>query len=188
MAKRRKRLTKNQKEWRKEIANLKKRIARQRKAGYDVPESIIPPKPKRVTRAALQRIKAIKAKEIKQASTYSPPEPEPAQEEDWSYEGEGNTFHDDWAIDWVFNRFMLDLAPFRAAFYDRMNSWLAELVRKHGRRAVGEMLIEGYNNGVMITYREAYDEDALAQYVAFMEANLPVTDEMRENVYEDLGL
>lgn len=60
MATKRKKKTKNQIEYQKQRRRLQNAVYRGRKQGYEYPEDIIPKMPKRVTKKALENIKAIK--------------------------------------------------------------------------------------------------------------------------------
>lgn len=60
MAMKRKKKTKNQIEYQKQRRRLQNAVYRGRKQGYEYPENIIPEMPKRVTKKALETIKAIK--------------------------------------------------------------------------------------------------------------------------------
>ncbi len=70
-------------EYKRELANLKRRIKRQEKKGYIIPSTVIPQKPKRVTQASINRLKSIKANQIKaKASDYIPVKPALSRFED----------------------------------------------------------------------------------------------------------
>lgn len=64
-----KKLTPSQKRYVKEISNLKKRVKRAEKAGFDFPEDIIPSKssfPKRITKSILEDLKSLRGNKLYQ--------------------------------------------------------------------------------------------------------------------------
>lgn len=66
-----KKLTKNQQEYQKQIARLKRAIRKLEKEGYKFTEDIIPKVPQRVTKKSLQQISSIKPKQLKELATKS---------------------------------------------------------------------------------------------------------------------
>lgn len=68
--------SKLEREYKRELSNLKRRIKTQEKKGYVIPSTVIPQKPKRVTQASINRLKNISAKTIKsKAIDYIPVKP-----------------------------------------------------------------------------------------------------------------
>lgn len=76
--KKKQRLTPSQQRYEKEIANLKKRVKRAEKLGFDFPEEIIPlERPKRITKKVLEELRSIRGEKLyKQAILYEKPEDE----------------------------------------------------------------------------------------------------------------
>lgn len=76
--KKKQRLTPAQQRYEKEIANLKKRVKRAEKLGFDFPEEIIPlERPKRITKKVLEELRSIRGEKLyKQAILYEKPEDE----------------------------------------------------------------------------------------------------------------
>lgn len=76
--KKKQRLTPSQQRYEKEIANLKKRVKRAEKLGFDFPEEIIPlERPKRITKKALEELRSIRGEKLyRQAILYEKPEDE----------------------------------------------------------------------------------------------------------------
>lgn len=72
MAKKSKKLTPLQKEYQKQVKRIKQIITRAEKRGYrfENKQSIIPPKPKRITQASIRRLKEIKPITLYKKSTY----------------------------------------------------------------------------------------------------------------------
>lgn len=72
------RLTPSQQRYEKEIANLKRRVKRAEKLGFDFPEEIIPSeRPKRITKKIIEELRSIRGEKLyKQAILYEKPEDE----------------------------------------------------------------------------------------------------------------
>ena len=72
------RLTPSQQRYKKEIANLKKRVKRAEKLGFDFPEEIIPSElPKRITKKHIEELRSLRGEKLyKQAILYEKPEDE----------------------------------------------------------------------------------------------------------------
>lgn len=70
MAKRQ-RKTANQQSWDKEIKRLKQFVRRAEKRGFSFPEGIIPDKPQRITKAAIERLKGLNPKKLYDRATYT---------------------------------------------------------------------------------------------------------------------
>lgn len=65
------RKTANQESWNKEIKRLKQFVRRAEKRGFSFSEDIIPDKPQRVTKKAIERLKKLNPKEIYKQATYT---------------------------------------------------------------------------------------------------------------------
>ena len=67
---RKKKQTQAQKEYRKEQQRIKRFIKRAQERGFMFDESVLPPTPKRITKASVQKLKKLTAKELYKRATY----------------------------------------------------------------------------------------------------------------------
>lgn len=66
-----------------------------------------------------------------------------------------------------------------------LRNWLNSIISKYGKDDVATMLQEGANNGVVLTYDIAYDNEKLQGYIADMLDFLPeMTEQWKEDVME----
>lgn len=179
-------LTPMQEAFKKEQNRLKRAIQREyRKTGVELDKDLIPDMPKRVTQKSLREIKSIKPKHLRNESQFV--DYETGEILDYS------TAKDLWQSEQrilspitlnvdetIIAQFKDSLTKYNTDFQNKMNTWLDNLINtyptgsENGKVAVAQMLMEGAQSGVLVTYRMAYSETMLSEYMAEMLDYLPM--------------
>lgn len=200
-------------EYRKQRKRIQSAIRRLEKRGYVVPENLLPDIPKKITPASVRRLqkldlnkiyeKSVKVdfetgeiipgkegriQERKEASKRAaqtrkenlrnarPTPPPPPPEPDYSaFPNESDIVIQNFRAD-VIARFPENAAPI-------LERWLSDLERIYDRRDIAIMLQEAADNGVVIDYKVAYNNDLLMGAIADFMDFLP---DASQGVKQDL--
>lgn len=197
----------------KELARIKRTLKAAKQRGYEWQENPIPDRPKRIRRESVEALKKKRPEYFYKKARYVDKETgeiltglqgrqlERKKAARKAAETRQRAKEDFFAKT-VIQQYRTELNKWRPAFQDKMNAWLdrvLESVRRHeddiemsAERAVAQMLEQGRQNGLIITYIEAYDNEACAYYMTQMLNYLPeigqmFVDEMTEYIYEESG-
>lgn len=160
--------------FRKEQQRLRRAISRElRKTGVELDRSQIPEMPSRVTKKQLENIRSIKPKNLRQGSEYIDYETGEIidynrAKELWKEEQRTVT---PTTLDFnntVIDSFFDSLEKYNQSFNSKMRGWIHTLVSQYGEDAVAQMLMEGAENGVIITVQIAYSDEACSAYMSEM--------------------
>lgn len=160
--------------FRKEQQRLRRAISRElRKTGVELDRSQIPEMPSRVTKKQLENIRSIKPKQLRQGSEYIDYETGEIidynrAKELWKEEQRTVT---PTTLDFnnsVIDSFFDSLEKYNQSFNAKMRGWIHTLVSQYGEDAVAQMLMEGAENGVIITVQIAYSDEACSAYMSEM--------------------
>lgn len=200
MAKRKK-PTQLQFEYNKQVKRLKQAVRRAEKRGYIIPDTIIPEKPKRITRKAVEKLKQITPTEIysksekldfetgeliagdvarkiersisakKATKTRKEKRFNAKLGESEYYTPAYETFPSGAEI--VISNFKADLARFPEVAQPIVNHWLNRLINDYSLEDVAEMLENAAAQGLGVDYSVAYREDRLLDRLSEMLEFLP---------------
>lgn len=208
MAKARK-LTANQKAYRKEVQRLKQAIRRAEKKGYVFEEDALPAIPKRVTKKALQRIQETKPKDLYKKAVkldLSTGEVIPALEArqierkqaaqkavqtrklNQAETGQAWQSSDFKLPDFskvVITNFKAHIAQFNTEASSMLRNWIDALIAKFGEGQVATMLNDGAESGNIVTYQIVYKQEALLEYMSNMMDYLPDVGEFTKQEMTD---
>ena len=160
--------------FRHEQQRLRRAISRElRKTGVELDRSQIPEMPSRVTKKQLENIRSIKPKHLRQGSEYVDYETGEIidynrAKELWKEEQRTVT---PTTLDFnntVIDSFFDSLGKYNQSFNSKMRGWIHTLVSQYGEDAVAQMLMEGAENGVIITVQIAYSDEACSAYMSEM--------------------
>ena len=160
--------------FRKQQQRLRRAISRElRKTGVELDRSQIPEMPKRVTQKQLENIRNIKPKDLRKGSEYVDYETGEIidynrAKELWKEEQRTVT---PTTLDFnntVIDSFFDSLEKYNQSFNAKMRGWIHTLVSQYGEDAVAQMLMEGAENGVIITVQIAYSDEACSAYMSEM--------------------
>lgn len=194
MAKRRvkKKYTKNQELFLKEQRRLTSFIARKEKEGYWFDENIVPQMPKRVTAKALEEIKSITPNTLykhaewvdretgefmsaRQKLTENRQKGQEVrkQKQEFFSENAGWLYAtDNMAMDnfydLVVKNFISKLHVFNGDLAKVLEDWVMNLVKGNGVENVAQMLLQGEQNGVVVTFTVIYHKPSMLNYMADM--------------------
>ena len=197
----------------KELRRIKRFLKAAEKRGYEWKESPIPDRPKRIRRESVEALKKKqpeyfykKARYVNKETGEILPGLQGRQlERKEAAQKAAETRRrakEDFFAKAVIDQFRKGLNKWRPAFQDKMNAWLGRVlaaVRRNeddiemsAERAVAQMLEQGQQNGLILTYIEAYEEEACAYYMTQMLNYLPdigpsFIDEMVEFIYTESG-
>ena len=160
--------------FRKEQKRLRRAISRElRKTGVELDRTQIPEMPSRVTKKQLENIRSIKPKHLRQGSEYVDYETGEIidynrAKELWKEEQRTVT---PTTLDFnnsVIDSFFDSLEKYNQSFNSKMRGWIHTLISQYGEDAVAQMLMEGAENGVIITVQIAYSDEACSAYMSEM--------------------
>lgn len=197
MAKRKK-LTPNQREYRKQITRLNRAIRRIEKAGYVFQEDISFEMPKRVTKKAIERLKSIKPKDLYQFTVRLNPETgeiipgqeariESARERarkaaETRRNNRENAMTFGQYQDTIIQNFKNYILGFPRSISERLISWINALIQQAGTEAVVTMLTNSPDVFREYLIRVSYDsETAVTEYAASMMEYLPDLSDQRKS-------
>lgn len=193
-----KKFTPMQEAFRKEQKRLLRAIQREyRKTGVELDRDLIPQMPNRVTKKALQDIKNIKSRDLRKESQFVDYETgeilDYSQAKDkWQNEQQIAVPYTLNVDDAIIANFMGSLSKYNIDFQNKMRSWLNGLIneypngREAGKSAVAQMLHEGAENGVVVTYRIAYSDEMLSEFMADMLDYLPSDVRTKADIMEEM--
>lgn len=193
-----KKFTPMQEAFRKEQKRLLRAIQREyRKTGVELDRDLIPQMPNRVTKKALQDIKNIKPRDLRKESQFVDYETgeilDYSQAKDkWQNEQQIAVPYTLNVDDAIIANFMGSLSKYNTDFQNKMRSWLNGLIneypngREAGKSAVAQMLHEGAENGVVVTYRIAYSDEMLSEFMADMLDYLPSDVRTKADIMEEM--
>ena len=193
-----KRFTPMQEAFRKEQKRLLRAIQREyRKTGVELDRDLIPQMPNRVTKKALQDIKNIKPRDLRKESQFVDYETgeilDYSQAKDkWQNEQQIAVPYTLNVDDAIIANFMGSLSKYNIDFQNKMRTWLNGLIneypngREAGKSAVAQMLHEGAENGVVVTYRIAYSDEMLSEFMADMLDYLPSDVRTKADIMEEM--
>lgn len=201
MAKKRKKPTKLQIEYNKQVKRLKQAVRRAEKRGYIIPDNIIPKQPKRITRKTVERLNKITTKDIYAKSKKLDFETgelisgEVARKQERSeaakkaaktrkekrfnaksgvseyYTPSYEMFPSGAEI--IISNFKADLARFPEVAQPIVSQWLNRLINDYSLEDVAEMLENAAAQGLGVDYSVAYREDILLDRLSEMLEFLP---------------
>ena len=207
MAKKKKKPTKLQLDYRKQVKRLKQAIRRAEHRGYVIPENIIPPQPKRITKKSVERLQKITPTEIYKKSVrvdfetgeLIPGEIARAQERSEAAKkaartrkekrfnakkGESEYFtyseaYEDFpsAEDIIISNFRAQMTRFPEVAAPIVNKWLNRILHDYDKKDVAKMIEECATQGLGIDYSIAYREDLLMDRLTEMLDLLPGASE-----------
>lgn len=197
----------------KELARIKRTLKAAKQRGYEWQENPIPDRPKRIRRESVEALKKKRPEYFYKKARYVDKETgeiltglqgrqlERKKAAQKAAETKRRAKEDFFAKT-VIQQFRKELNKWRPAFQDKMNVWLDRVIERVRReeddigmsaeRAVAQMLEQGRQNGLIITYIEAYDNAACSYYMTQMLNYLPdigqnFVDEMTEYIYQESG-
>lgn len=193
-----KKLTPMQELFKKQQKRLLRAIQREyRKTGVELDRDLIPQMPNRVTKKALQDIKNIKPRDLRKESQFVDYE----TGEILDYSEAKDKWQNEQQIvvpytlnidDAIIGNFMGSVSKYNTDFQTKMRSWLNGLIndypqgREAGKAAVAQMLHEGAENGVVVTYRIAYSDEMLSEFMADMLDYLPSDVRTKADIMEEM--
>lgn len=177
----------------KQIKRLKRAISREyRKTGVELDPDLIPQMPKRVTKKALENIKSIKPKDLRREAQYYDPE----TGEIFDYNQVKNMWKEEQRLPQkipyidtdsrVINSFRDSYSKFNDDFKRDMDAWLNNLRTQYGDNVVSQMLMEGAENGLVITYKEAYDDAKRLSFQSEMLNYLDMNARTKEQILSEI--
>ena len=197
----------------KELRRIKRFIREAGKRGYEWKESPIPDRPKRIRRESVEALKKKRPEYFYKKARYVNKETgeiltglQGRQLERKAVAQKAaetkQRAKEDFFAKTVIQQYRTELNKWRPEFQDKMNAWLDRVIESvrpneddlgmSAERAVSQMLEQGRQNGLIITYIEAYDNEACSYYMTQMLNYLPeigqrFVDEMTEYIYEESG-
>lgn len=195
MARKKRKLTPNQQEAKKQETRITRALKRLSKRGYDVSGVDLPKRPSRVTKAYLNKLRALDMPTIYQKSTYLIKETgeiiggQEARKRERSkaakrgyqrrieriaikqLEGEGITFTEspvsqEQAVNMIISNWKSEINGLNDNAQLFLLNWLDGVIRKYGEAEAARILEEGQGNGLEITRKESYDRAALIEYAS----------------------
>lgn len=177
----------------KQIRILKRAISREyRKTGVELDPNLIPEMPKRVTKKQLENIKQIKPKDLRRETQYIDTETGEIIDYEqaknlWQEEQRSNQYIPTIDVnDRVIQSFRDTYSKFNDDFKNIMDRWLNQLRSQYGDSAVSQMLMEGAENGLIITYKEAYDEAKALAFQSEMLSYLNMDARTKEEILAEI--
>lgn len=162
--------------FRHEQQRLRRAIAREyRTTGVELDKNLIPEMPKRVTQKQLENIRQIRPRNLRYETTYYDPEDLDRQikypEAKRIWQEEQRQVNVVPQIDFnntVIDSFLNSLEKYNQNFQLKIKAWINQLISQYGEDAVAQMLMEGAENGVIVTTQIAYNDEACSAYMAEM--------------------
>lgn len=180
--------------FRHEQQRLRMAIAREyRKTGVELDRNLIPEMPSRVTKKQLENIKGIRPKDLRYETKYYDPEDLDRQinyqEAKRIWQEQQRQVNVIPQID--FNNTVIDsyfdsISKYNDDFQRKIRCWVNELIGRHGIDAIAEMLMEGAENGVVVTTQIAYHDAACSAYMSEMLTYLNPTPRTRAEILAEL--
>jgi len=197
----------------KELNRIKRTIKAAKERGYEWEESPLPKRPKRIRRESVEALKKKRPEYFYKKARYVNKETGEILtglqgrqlERKAAAKKAAETRRrakEDFFAKAVIQQYRTELNKWRPAFQDKMNAWLDRVIESvrpneddigmSAERAVAQMLEQGRQNGLIITWEEAYHEDACSYYMTQMLNYLPeigqrFVDEMTEYIYQESG-
>ena len=211
MAKKKKKQTPLQREYVKQRNRLKQAIKKAEKRGYIFEDDVLPKQPKSITRSSVERLQKIKPKDLYEKAQYvdkSTGEIVPGREGKY-YERKEATrkaqqtrarkkskvspytppveeYYPSFST-MVISNYRAHIRQFNDACYSLLNDWLERIIRSNGEDDTAEMLEQGAENGLIVTYKIAYAKDKLFDYMTDMLNYLPEAgDIFKEDIMQAL--
>ena len=162
--------------FRHEQQRLRRAIAREfRKTGVELDLNLIPEMPSRVTQKQLENIKGIRPRDLRYETKYYDPEDLDRQinyqeaKRIWSEEQrQVNVIPQIDFNNTVIDSFLDSLDKYNQNFQIKIKAWINQLISQYGENAVAQMLMDGAENGVIVTTQIAYNDEACSAYMAEM--------------------
>lgn len=189
------------KDYQKERQRISRQLKRMEGRGYYWDKDILPPIPKRVTQASVNRLKKLKTDDIYRKAMYLDRETgeimiglagrklerhragmrgaETKRRTREYYEYNEDRFKPTDSVvsismdDVFITNFRATLDNWNEALRNVVNDWIDHLIAEYGKHDVAVMLADGTASGCVITYQEAYDSSKLKDYMAEMIDFLP---------------
>lgn len=208
MAKRKKR-TPLQQEYYKQRQRIQRGIKRVEKRGYILQKEILPPVPKKITKQSVSRLAKIKpetiyknavkldietgelvegtkARNIERLNRKKDRRYNAKQEKTEEFEYDYTGFPE--FADIVISNFRADIAmKFPKVAYPKVTTWLDQLLTRYSKYDVAQMLQDAAENGIMIDYSVAYNDELLnARLGEFLNFLPGVSQGWKEDIMEQL--
>ena len=185
-----KKLTKNQTEYRKQINRIKRAYREAEKMGIFFTEKKIPELKNRVYRKDIEALKKIKPRMIRESGYYQNEFLDTAVTgRDLTaairqYKKKEKTLHYYEQLIRGYKKGINIYAGSKLMTY--IFNWIDRIVADRGAEDVGKMLLEAEKNGVIFTRTEAYSMDNLKNYVVSLLDYLPEAYKMESQYYSEL--
>ena len=185
-------VTQTQKEYRKERRRIQRQINRMINRGYIVPENLLPPTPKTVTKASVRRLKKIDTKSIYRKSLYIDIETgeqltgEQGRklERSISARKASQTRRErkphtpptplPSITDVVIGNYLAQLNAFaNAPLAQNLATWFNKILSEYGREETAKMLSDGTESGYIINWEVLYNSESFNTYITGMLEYLP---------------
>lgn len=214
MAKKRKRLTQAEIEYNKNRKRITQFIRRAESRGYRFDDNILPKKPKRVTAASVRRLKKLTPEALYKRSVYGGEatfgeivpgvagrklekkasankaaqtrrRPKPSQTEPFQPPTPKVNLYNGAAAEVIISNFVSHVRGFNEHAQQVVMGWLRIAIDKHGKEDVAVMLNKAADEGHIITYKIAYDDEKLAGFLSDMIEYLPEAGELTKEEFAD---
>lgn len=185
-------VSQTKKEYRKERQRIQRQINRMINRGYIVPENLLPPVPKTITKASVRRLAKIDTKTIYRKSQYL------NLESGELLTGEqGRKFERSESArraaqtrrerkqptpptaipsitDIIIGNYFAQLNSFRnAPLVQNLETWFNKILSEYGREETSKMLSDGIEAGYIINWEVLYNSDSFNTYITGMLEYLP---------------
>lgn len=213
MAKKKK-LTPNQQEWRKQTKRINDLIRRLEKRGYIVDKSTLIKIPKTITKKALERIKGIKTAEIIKKSKFKLPETGEIirGEEGKKYENirrsqkaaktrkekqrvkeaptepptAENTMPRQAFYNMVIENYFANLPGQSGTITYKVYEIVNSLIDQYGIEQIATVMLKASEQGLILTREIWYSDELRAEYFRQFISILPISKEEMERLYDDI--
>lgn len=191
MGKRKRTKSPLQKEYEKQRLRLKAAVRRAEKRGYRFGDNPIPPRPKSIRQASVNRLKKITPEKLRAKATMlvdfetgeitelnvpkytqGTPTQQPTNTSGFNPPENINTdvsFYDLTII----TQFRANVNQFNEYSSNILNTWLDRLLVEHSPHDIAQMLEDGAEQGLLVNYTIVYDRDKLMGYMSDMLDYLP---------------
>lgn len=192
------RLTKNQKQYLKELRRLKRGLYRYTKYGIQPTQIITEELPKRVTKKALQNLQKLKPLDIVKTFDFVAPDTGEVIKYNQLRQLYNKTIFTDLVptpkeprmqapsfSKVVISNFKAQLTDYPAMAQPLLLDWLEKIRGEYGDDAVAQMLEQGAQDGNIVNYQIAYNMDLLMNYISAMLDYLPEMGELTKQSFMD---
>lgn len=185
-------VTQRQKEYRKERQRIQRQINRMINRGYIVPENLLPPIPKTITKASVRRLEKIDTKTIYRKSQYLDTESGEILTGEQGRKIERSEAARRAAqtrrerkqpipptpipaiTDIIIGNYIAQLNAFaNAPLAQNIATWFNKILAEYGREETAKMLSDGIEAGYIISWEVLYNSESFNTYITGMLEYLP---------------